>query len=93
MAIGIRAFQWGWEYFYPKDMNLYQRMKVYRSLFIGNSVRYLSDSYYNFKKRVFFENFRNKKKNFVLIPSLFFVTPQSSPHILAFYKTCFGRPS
>lgn len=35
MAVGIRAYQWGWEYYYPKDMDL----KFYnqKSLSIGKS--------------------------------------------------------
>lgn len=43
MAIGIRAYQWGWEYYYPKDMDL----KFYntKSLLIGNtSYNFLANS-------------------------------------------------
>jgi len=52
MAVGIRAYQWGWEYYYPKDMDLMLRTNDTR--FIGNSLK--NDlttgkipSFYNFK--------------------------------------------
>lgn len=36
MAIGIRAYQWGWEYYYPKDLNL--GLKSANSISLGNSL-------------------------------------------------------
>lgn len=39
MAIGIRAYQWGWEYYYPKDLDLYAK-KGSASLRLGNSLNY-----------------------------------------------------
>lgn len=39
MAIGIRAYQWGWEYYYPKDLDLYAK-KGSAPLRLGNSLNY-----------------------------------------------------
>lgn len=43
MAIGIRAYQWGWEYYYPKDMNLNFKNNT-NNFFMGNSLKYSSAS-------------------------------------------------
>ena len=39
IAIGIRAYQWGWEYYYPKDLDLNFYYKN-SSQFLGNSLKY-----------------------------------------------------
>lgn len=36
MAIGIRAYQWGWEYYYPKGLNLTNQLND--TGFLGNSL-------------------------------------------------------
>ena len=43
MAIGIRAYQWGWEYYYPKDMNLNFKNNT-NNFYLGNSLKYSSAS-------------------------------------------------
>jgi hypothetical protein len=40
IVIGIRAYQWGWEYFYPKNIDLSYNVKPSYSSFIGNSIKY-----------------------------------------------------
>lgn len=40
MVVGIRAYQWGWEYYYPRDLDLNYTQKPSYSAFIGNSLRY-----------------------------------------------------
>ena len=52
VAIGIRAYQWGWEYYYPKSLNLTNQ--VNNSSFIGNSVSNswsdgVEDAFFDFK--------------------------------------------
>jgi heme/copper-type cytochrome/quinol oxidase subunit 2 len=44
IVIGIRAYQWGWEYFYPKNIDLNYNIKTSYSSFIGNSVKYSNTS-------------------------------------------------
>lgn len=36
MAVGIRAYQWGWEYYYPKDLDFMFRTNT--SKLVGNSL-------------------------------------------------------
>ena len=40
IVIGIRAYQWGWEYFYPKAIDLSYNLKPSYSSIVGNSLKY-----------------------------------------------------
>jgi len=40
IVIGIRAYQWGWEYFYPKNIDLNYNVKSSFSTLVGNSIKY-----------------------------------------------------
>lgn len=40
MAVGIRAYQWGWEYYYPKDIDLGYRINNKNTSYVGNSLLY-----------------------------------------------------
>jgi heme/copper-type cytochrome/quinol oxidase subunit 2 len=40
IVIGIRAYQWGWEYFYPKNIDLNYNVKQSYSTLMGNSIKY-----------------------------------------------------
>ena len=37
---GILAYQWGWEYFYPKGIDLNYNVKPSYSAMVGNSLKY-----------------------------------------------------
>lgn len=40
LTLGIRAYQWGWEYYYPKDLDLNYNIKPSYNIFLGKSLRY-----------------------------------------------------
>jgi heme/copper-type cytochrome/quinol oxidase subunit 2 len=40
IILGIRAYQWGWEYFYPKNIDLSYNVKPSYSTLLGNSIKY-----------------------------------------------------
>jgi len=40
IVIGIRAYQWGWEYYYPKNIDLNYNVSPSYSSVTGNSLRY-----------------------------------------------------
>ena len=40
LIVGIRAYQWGWEYYYPKDIDLKYSVKPNYNQFLGNSLKY-----------------------------------------------------
>ena len=39
-VIGVRAYQWGWEYYYPKSIDLNYSVRPSYSTFVGNSLKY-----------------------------------------------------
>ena len=44
IIVGVRAYQWGWEYFYPKSIDLGYNVRPGYSSFVGNSIKYNSSS-------------------------------------------------
>lgn len=40
IVVGIRAYQWGWEYFYPKGIDLNYNVSPSFSSVVGNSLKY-----------------------------------------------------
>lgn len=60
MAVGIRAFQWGWEYYYPKDLDLDYNIKNSNNSFVGNSLNYNKSNADNSEFVTFFNYYRNK---------------------------------
>ena len=40
IVIGVRAYQWGWEYYYPKSIDLLYNVSPTYSSFVGNSLKY-----------------------------------------------------
>lgn len=54
MAVGIRAYQWGWEYYYPKSLNLFfnesKSMYNFGHSFINNNETNEWNNQYFFKK-------------------------------------------
>lgn len=44
LTLGVRAYQWGWEYYYPKNLDLNYNVRASYSTFVGKSLRYSVDS-------------------------------------------------
>jgi heme/copper-type cytochrome/quinol oxidase subunit 2 len=40
IVVGIRAYQWGWEYFFPKNIDLNYTNNPSYSTMTGNSLKY-----------------------------------------------------
>jgi len=76
LIIGIRAYQWGWEYYYPKDIDTQYNVKSSYSEFLGNSLKYNNNSdkknssikMFNFLKKSDNNSFTNMSHS-LLIPS------------------------
>lgn len=60
MAVGVRAYQWGWEYYYPKDIDLNYSTKNNNSFEVGKSLseNYASDDYS--ESSVFWNYYKSK---------------------------------
>lgn len=44
LVIGIRAYQWGWEYFYPRNIDTNYNLRLSYSSLLGRSVKYSTSS-------------------------------------------------
>jgi heme/copper-type cytochrome/quinol oxidase subunit 2 len=62
VVIGIRAYQWGWEYFYPKNIDLNYNVKPSFSSFIGNSLKYNNASSEQLDAGVLWKFYQKKNK-------------------------------
>ena len=60
IVIGIRAYQWGWEYFYPKTIDLNYNVKPSYSSVIGNSLKYTNSSSENLSSNSFWKSYQRK---------------------------------
>ena len=61
VVIGIRAYQWGWEYFYPKNIDLNYNVSPSYSSFIGNSIKYNNTSSENLDANAIWKFYQKKK--------------------------------
>lgn len=82
IVIGIRAYQWGWEYFYPKSIDLNYNVKPSYSAFIGNSLKYNNSSAKNLDANSFWKSYQGKAQQSVSIaPSHLLLSPSDSNNI------------
>ena len=62
VVIGIRAYQWGWEYFYPKNIDLNYNVNPSYSSFIGNSIKYNNTSSEHLDSNSIWKFYQKKNK-------------------------------
>ena len=79
IVIGIRAYQWGWEYFYPKGIDLNYNVKPSYSTLVGNSVKYNSSSSTNIEANSIWKSYQSKRTQSISsAPSYILLSPSSS---------------
>lgn len=75
LVVGVRAYQWGWEYYYPKDIDLNYNIRNNYSSFIGNSLKYSKTSEVNFKSNNLWKFYQNKSTDHVVTPAYLIASP------------------
>lgn len=86
--VGIRAYQWGWEYYYPKDLDLQYSMVENYSTFLGNSLHYSTTSSLNSGTTYVWNFFRISQTNQHSSPlSLLFYFNQNNTPLNLFSKS------
>jgi len=70
LVIGIRAYQWGWEYYYPKDIDLNYNIKPNYAAFVGNSLKYNKTSDTSLNANNFWKFYQNKNNDTHVTPLL-----------------------
>lgn len=86
MVVGIRAYQWGWEYYYPKDLDLNYNLKHNYSAFVGHSLKYNTTSSLNLKAENFWKYYQNKNLDSIVTPAHLLVLPVDSSRLLNFFN-------
>lgn len=68
LVIGIRAYQWGWEYYYPKDLDLNYSLRNSFASMIGNSLKYESTTAHILKSSHMWKSYQGKFSDAILNP-------------------------
>lgn len=84
LVVGIRAYQWGWEYYYPKDIDLNYNIKPSYSTFVGNSLRYNKGSDTTLRANNLWKFYQNKTSDQVITPAHLLVIPLDNHKFLNF---------
>lgn len=84
LVVGVRAYQWGWEYYYPKTIDLNYNVKPTYADFIGNSVRYSSTSDLVNNSNHFWRHYQKKQLNSSTTPMHLLVLPFDNKNVANF---------
>jgi len=84
ILIGIRAYQWGWEYYYPKSIDLQYNVRPNYSTFIGNSLKYNSSSEKTLNTSQLWKFYQNKKEDLVVTPAHLLTVPVDNNKVFNF---------
>ncbi len=84
LVVGIRAYQWGWEYYYPKDIDLNYNIKPSYSSFVGNSLKYTKSSDITLKANNLWKYYQNKSTDQIITPAHLLVLPMDNYKLLNF---------
>jgi hypothetical protein len=84
LVVGVRAYQWGWEYYYPKDIDLNYNIKNNYSTFVGNSLKYDTTSDLNLKTNNVWKFYQNKFLDQIVTPAHLLFLPIDNFKLLNF---------
>jgi len=86
LVVGIRAYQWGWEYYYPKDIDLNYHLKTNTSVFLGNSLKYDTMSDLSLKTNKLWKYYQIKSGDASITPAHLLLLPTDNYKLLNFNK-------
>lgn len=84
LVVGVRAYQWGWEYYYPKDIDLNYNIKNNYSTFVGNSLKYDTTTDLNLKTNNMWKYYQNKSLDQIVTPAHLLFLPIDNFKLLNF---------
>ena len=84
LVVGVRAYQWGWEYYYPKSIDLNYNVKPSYSTFIGDSVKYDSTSATTVDSNNFWRHYQRKSLESVVTPAHLLLLPFDNSNVAGF---------
>ena len=87
IVIGIRAYQWGWEYFYPKGIDLNYSVNPSYSAMVGNSLKYTTASSSTLNSNTLWKYYQNRNNNKTTsTPAHLVLSPTDNSKIINFMK-------
>lgn len=85
IVVGIRAYQWGWEYFYPKGIDLSYNVTPSYSSVIGNSLKYSNCSSFSLNSGTLWKYFQSKNSlNSTSTPAHLLLSPSDDSKAINF---------
>ena len=69
IVLGVRAYQWGWEYYYPRSIDLTYNVTPTYSSFVGNSLRYNHGSETTNTSNNFWRQYQKKPQDAPITPA------------------------
>lgn len=85
IVIGIRAYQWGWEYFYPKGIDLNYNVKPSYSAMVGNSLKYNNTGSKTLQTNTMWKYYQNKNNSkLTSTPAHLLLSPSDNSKVLNF---------
>ena len=84
LVVGVRAYQWGWEYYYPKSIDLNYNVRSSYSAFVGNSLRYGSSSSTNVTSNFLWRMHQNEADDRIITPAHLLLIPSDSSGVASF---------
>lgn len=79
MTVGVRAYQWGWEYYYPRTIDLNYNVAPSYSSFIGNSIKYDSTTGQTLTANRLWKLYQGKTSDKTLTSANLLFLPNESP--------------
>ena len=84
LIVGVRAYQWGWEYYYPKNVDLNYNVKPSYSTLIGNSLRYNRATEKTLGSNDLWKFYQNKTEDSIISPAHLLVQPLDNAKLFNF---------
>jgi heme/copper-type cytochrome/quinol oxidase subunit 2 len=84
LIVGVRAYQWGWEYYYPKNVDLNYNLKPSYSTFTGNSLRYNTATERKVNANNVWKHYQQKNEDSVVTPAHLLVLPLDNSKLFNF---------
>ena len=84
LTLGVRAYQWGWEYYYPKNLDLNYNLKPSFSSYVGKSLRYSSSPELSLSKNDLWRFYQNKTTSNSLTPAHLLLLPTDKKKVISF---------
>lgn len=85
IVIGIRAYQWGWEYFYPKGIDLNYNVKPSYSSMVGNSLKYTNTGSKTLQTNTLWKYYQNKNNSkLTSTPAHLLLSPSDNSKVVNF---------